>query len=109
MRRVDNVLFDCRVFPVIMAEYHRLRTAMVQCGAFWKILEREALRAGQLVSRLKIEGDRNDVREGEQVCGNRDDYESDRLSGLVHTPGVTSQVREELFTRHGRQTLIFYF
>lgn len=92
MRRVDTVLFGCRVFPVIRAEYHRLRAAMVQCGAFWKILERGALRVGQLVSRLKIEGDRNNVREGEPDCGFRDDYESDRLSGPVHTPGVTSQV-----------------
>ncbi len=109
MRRVDNVPFGCRVFLVIRAMYHRLRTAMVQCGAIWKILDCGAHRAGQLASRLMIEGDRTAVREGEPDCVFRDDYESDRLSGLVHISGVTSQVGEDLFTRHARQTLIFYF
>ncbi len=37
MRRVDDVSFDCRVFPIIRVDYHRLRAAMIYCDAFWKI------------------------------------------------------------------------
>ncbi|MAX38894.1 MAG: hypothetical protein CME33_20255 [Gimesia sp.] len=38
MRRIDNVPFDGRVFPIIRVDYHRLRAAMVHCVALWKFV-----------------------------------------------------------------------
>ena len=50
MRRVDNVPFDCRVFPVIGTDERTLRDVMVQCDAHWKLREYRALTADQLTS-----------------------------------------------------------
>ena len=93
MRRIDNVPFDCRVFPITGTGYHHLRAAMVQCDALWKLCRnRTQSESGQRTADKEQRGEPL-IKPRTEPNGNQ---QNEKCSGLFAGSHLTSKFERRL-------------